>query len=495
VPKSVNVALVLLALGLLMMFSYLLVQITDLLAHEELAAPVPSMTMSASTSTTTPASQSSIVTTPVPTWTPTSLPTPYPTSTPSPTWTLTPTLTPTALPLRRPTAVSVVITTTPEISTTYPIPTAVPRYPISTEAVTIVLLGSDRRPEWSHWNTDAIHYVVVYPNVPSVTVLSIPRDLYVYIPEFRMSRINVADMYGTIYNYDGGGLGLLNQTLLYNLGITADYYVKINFDGLTTLIDSLGGIDVPVHCYIEDYWPYADENGEFHKISVEPGLQHMNGDLALWYSRTRKTTSVFAREARQQQVLEAIWRTAKQANLLSSILYQQYGSLVETDLDIANILLLGQLASRIDATQVRFLNIGRQEVVPFVTEQGGNVYLPTWDAIAPIVDRTLLPPAASRATRAAVQVEIWNGTEYAHWDILAADTLYHEGYTPILGIADHHSYARTQIQVFGDSVKGSGLSSLQELFGVPDADVIPVSEDQGPIRLRLILGQNYNPCR
>ncbi len=268
--------------------------------------------------------------TPPPTWTPTPTWTPSPTYTPRPTSTSTPTQTPTPLPPHRPTAVPVILYQTPTISTTYAIPTAVPRYPMSEDALTIVLLGSDKRPDWSHWNTDVIQYLVIYPDIPSVTVLSIPRDLYVYIPGYRLSRINVADMIGTQDNYDGGGLGLLNQTLLYNLGITADYYVKVNFEGLKTMVDALGGIDVPVHCRVYDYWPYPDENGEFQIITLEPGMHHMDGKLALWYSRTRKTSSVFAREVRQQQVLEGLWHAAKAADVFSLLpsMWEQYNYLI-----------------------------------------------------------------------------------------------------------------------------------------------------------------------
>ena len=359
--------------------------------------------------------------TPPPTWTPTPTWTPSPTYTPRPTSTSTPTQTPTPLPPHRPTAVPVILYQTPTISTTYAIPTAVPRYPMSEDALTIVLLGSDQRPDWSHWNTDVIQYLVIYPDIPSVTVLSIPRDLYVYIPGYRLSRINVADMIGTQDNYDGGGLGLLNQTMLYNLGITADYYVKVNFEGLKTMVDALGGIDVPVHCRVYDYWPYPDENGEFQIITLEPGMHHMDGKLALWYSRTRKTSSVFAREVRQQQVLEGLWHAAKAADVFSLLpsMWEQYNYLIQTDLGWGNILTLGSLAAQIDGTDVRLTNIGPQQVKFYITPQGGNVYLPVWEQMSQIIDQALLPPASSRAARSAVQVEVWNGTGHEDWDQLA----------------------------------------------------------------------------
>jgi anionic cell wall polymer biosynthesis LytR-Cps2A-Psr (LCP) family protein len=154
--------------------------------------------------------------------------------------------------------VTVDVTATANPSATLPIPTAVPLQPIADDAVTIVLLGSDQRPDWDDWHTDLVQYVVIHPSTPAVAILSIPRDLYVYIPDFWMSRINFADMYGEMNDYEGGGLGLLNQAMLYNLGISADYYIKVEFDGLIGLVDAMGGIDVPVHCLLEDYWPYPN---------------------------------------------------------------------------------------------------------------------------------------------------------------------------------------------------------------------------------------------
>jgi LCP family protein required for cell wall assembly len=372
----------------------------------------------------------------------------------------------------------------------------VPRYHIPEDAITIVLLGSDQRPDWQHWNTDVIQYVVVYPDVPSVSVLSIPRDLYVYIPNVRMSRINTADMYGELYGFEGGGIGLLNQTMLYNLGITADYYIKVNFDGFEGLVDVLGGIDVPVHCHLQDYWPYPDEDGTYHILALDPKVHQMNGELALWYSRTRKTTSVFSREARQQQVLEAMWRKAKQTNLMAAApaLYEQTRDLYQTDLGIGNILALALTAAQIDSTDVRLYNIGRYEVEFYITPQGGNVYLPIWEKVEPVIDAAVARPATNRADRADIRVEVWNGTPYTDWDWLAADRLTRYGYTPVVNPADHLNYAQTSIVVFGNTDKGTGLSHIQQIFNVPTDNITYVENTGQDVKLRLILGQNYQTC-
>ena len=434
-----------------------------------------------------------------PTWTPTWTPSATPTWTPKPpppTSTWTPSLIPTLLPPRRPTAIPIDVLPTQHPSATAKIPTPVARYPTSEQAITIIVLGSDKRPDWTHWNTDVMQYFVIYPDIPSVTMLSIPRDLYVFLPNLRMARINTADMYGTIYNYDGSGYGLLNQTLLYNLGITADYYVKVDFDGLKQLVDFLGGIDVPVACHLEDYWPYPDENGEFHKIALEPELHHMNGELALWYSRSRKTTSVFSRERRQQQVLEAMWHKGKQANLLSAVpsLYGELNHLFETNLPMDKIFSLALTATQLDMANVRRYNIGYHEVQYHTTYQGGSVFLPIYEEILPVLDDVLVAPARNRALQNPIFVEIWNGTGNPNWDHLAADRMVHYGFVPSIGTPDRYDYAQTHIVFFGSTTKGSGLPLMQSLFRLSADRIQYVEDPNAPVRMRLIIGQDYVTC-
>ncbi len=440
--------------------------------------------------------------TPSPTWT--SLPTRTPTTTPSPPPTATPTETPTPQPLPptvpaapwRPTLAPIVVTVTPHPSSTLEIPPPVPRLPLREDAITVLLLGSDQRPDWNDWHTDAIQYVIIYPDVPSVTMVSIPRDLYVYIPNFWMSRINFADMYGEVHGVEGGGFGLLNQTLLYNLGITADYYVKVDFQGLIGLVNALGGVDVPVHCRLEDYWPYPTDEGEYLWKVMQPGVHHMDGREALWYSRSRKTTSVFSRDARQQQILEAMWRKGREANLLemAPTLYEQWNYLFETDMGVANVLSLALVGMRLQAADVNRYSIGWSHITPHVTPYGGNVFLPEWERIEPLLQRALAKPSSSRAAQSLVPVEVWNGTPHQDWDLLVADKLAHHGYLPLIGQPDRRDYARTQIIFYGSTTKGSGLSYLQGLFGVSEADTLYQEDPGRDPKLRLIIGADYNTC-
>jgi len=458
---------------------------------------LPTLAPTASLPILPPATLTPVPTPGPPTFTP--VPTPDPTTTFTPSSTATPTETPT--PTSTPTPFSLVppvlIGVTPTLSDTTAVPTSVPVAGMAPGTINIVVLGSDRRPDWDDWHTDVIQVVSIQPLVPAVTVLSIPRDLYVYVPGFWMGRVNFADMYGELYGYKGGGPALLQQTLLYNLGIPIDHYVRTDFDGLIGIVDALGGVDIPVHCQLQDYWPYPDENGEYPIKVLVPGVHHMDGETALWYARSRKTSSIFARERRQQQVLQAIWRQARSLDLLPRVpqLWDQFRGMVVTDMEFGDVMMLAEVAFRLDEQNVRFRNIGYQHVIPWTTPKGGSVFLPNWEEIGPVVSEALGPVPEGRLWRTLQTVEVWNGTGHADWDQLAADRLFRQGFVAAIGQPDRRDYPQTQLIDFTSTAKGSAVPYLQWMFQVSAENVISAPDLNGGVQYRLIVGADYQTCR
>jgi LCP family protein required for cell wall assembly len=381
-------------------------------------------------------------------------------------------------------------------STTLMIPTPVQPVPVADDAVNIVVLGSDRREDWTEWHTDVVQVVSVQRESGTVSIISVPRDLYVYIPSLWMSRINFADFYGETYGYEGGGPALLRDTLLYNLGIRMDYYARTNFDGLIGIVDAAGGVDIPVHCRLSDHWPYPDENGEYPILTMEPGVHHMDGETALWYARSRLTTSVLSRERRQQQVLQALWHKGRDAGMLTQVpaLWRQGQDMVHTDLTLPEILDLARIALTLDDRNVRFYNIGAGAIIPWTTPYGGAVFLPDWDKIQPIVAEAMAPPPEARLGRVYMPVEVWNGTPNEGWGWLAVDRLYRAGFPAEVGEADRQDYAQTQLIMFSERVKGTGASYLQQMFNIPDSQVILRPGGSSTFGFRLIVGADYQTC-
>lgn len=256
-----------------------------------------------------------------------------------------------------------------------------PAEPIDFDAdvTNILLLGSDKRPDEPGYRTDVMMVVSLDPGSGTATLISIPRDLYVYVPGWRMERINTAD--------PRGGPELAAQTILYNFGIPIDHYARINFGGFTSLVDALGGIDVEVTGYMYDecggiWWRYA------------PGTYHMDGFTALCYVRMRKASSDFDRLRRQQEVLQAIFRKILSLDGLRRApqLYQQFRGLVETDIGLDRALRLLPLASHLasNPSAVERLTIDSSLAtawrVPF---SGAAVLLPDRPAIEATLRSTL----------------------------------------------------------------------------------------------------------
>lgn len=247
--------------------------------------------------------------------------------------------------------------------------------------VNILLLGSDQRPNDGGFRTDVIELLTLNTKDNSVSLTSFPRDLYVYQPGWHMNRINAAMAHGDFE--------LLAQTFAYNFGVMPDHYVFINFSGFVSIIDALGGINVQVAQGITDE---REGPGDF---SVPAGNVLMDGPTALWYVRSRGTSSDFDRTRRQQEVLVAIFFRLLSLNAIAKApeLYEQYKTLVSTDLGITDALSLLPLASAVGGNnQIHHYAIGPNDVTPWTTSSGGAVLLPIREDVLAIMKQALSSP-------------------------------------------------------------------------------------------------------
>ena len=173
-------------------------------------------------------------------------------------------------------------------------PTAIPSRvaPIDRQGydlVNILLLGGDAEITGDNiTRTDTMIVVSLNRTTGTVSMLSIPRDLYVYIPGWTMQRMNLAFTHGQQVGWTDGGFGLMRQTIFYNFGINVHYYALINLSGFKQVIDTLGGVDVTVDCAIQDY-PLIDAppppeaiKGDSNMYTLPVGAYHLDGGSALW---------------------------------------------------------------------------------------------------------------------------------------------------------------------------------------------------------------------
>jgi LCP family protein required for cell wall assembly len=485
---------------------------------------LPALTAGCADLAVQPSTVSVAVVTPTrrPTVTPLLPDTPFPTFTFAPTRTPAPTFTPTPLaPTSTPTlpprpkganelGVEVVITPGLVISST-PIPTPMPIVDLPSGVINVLLLGTDARPGEKLGRTDSIIVVSINPNAQYVTMLSIPRDLWVYIPGAnRFDRINTADIWGNRLKL-GGRVDLLAEALRYNLGIPIDYYAIVNFDGVRQIVDRLGGIDVLAPCPLYDVFPdvpigqndIITDTAQLTTVPTgtidipAPGLYMLDGQHALWYARSRYTTNDFERSRRQQMVLRAIWAKVKQQGLVSQLpnLWDNVTSLVTTDLSLNDVIYLASLGTQLDDTHIKQRAIDRQVTASFVADTGAQVLLPIADRIGLVIDEAFAPPLTNVASQASAKVEVLDGSGRAHWDLLAVDRLTSQGFVvPNYGPADQ-TVTQTMIINYGTTTKGSRLSQLMRLFNINPAQVINQPDANGPVAFKLIVGPDFDSCK
>ncbi len=202
-------------------------------------------------------------------------------------------------------------------------------------------MGIDRRPGETGlaYRTDTMMLVSLNPTTQQIGILSIPRDLYVNLPGYSApQRINTALALGE-QQRAGFGPTLAMQTVQGNLGMGVNTYVIADFTTLIKLVDTIGGIDVNVPAPITDY-EFPDMNYGYSPLVLQAGLQHMDGNTAQKYARTRHGSSDFDRAQRQQQVLFAIRDRILNLNAVPQLIIQApslYASLsqnIYTDLTL-----------------------------------------------------------------------------------------------------------------------------------------------------------------
>ena len=189
----------------------------------------------------------------------------------------------------------------------------------SDQPLTVLLLGSDRRPdERGTARTDAVMVMRITPQTKKISLLSFPRDLMVNIPGYGWARINAANVYGELYPQLGGGMQLATQTVSTVIGQPIDYTVLVDFAGFINIINALGGVavDVPKELY-DAQFPTMDY--KYREAYFPVGSTMMDGDTALTYSRIRHPDNDFERTTRQQSVIVGIGERLLSGNYLTTL--------------------------------------------------------------------------------------------------------------------------------------------------------------------------------
>ncbi len=231
----------------------------------------------------------------------------------------------------------------------------------------------------------------VDPKTKHVTMLSIPRDLWVRLCTGRNGKIDQAFLHG--------GAQCAIQTVEKDLKVHIDYYAWIGLQGLVSVLNNLGGVNVIANNPVmDDYYP-ADLSGgnpfDYQRILVLPGAQHVSGSLALEYVRARHDDAYgdFARSQRQQQVLIALRAKTRHLSLADvPNLATSLGSDFQTNMSIGQVSGLLPIAG-----SVPLASITQVVLLPPYTStlnvDGQSALRPNWSLIRPEVAKYF--PAAA----------------------------------------------------------------------------------------------------
>lgn len=274
----------------------------------------------------------------------------------------------------------------------------------------ILLLGGDAGPDRLGMRPDSISIASVDADTGSTTMIGIPRNMQ------RVPFSEGSPLWGPFPDgYDCGVECLVSYLYLYGeehpelypnavaegsspgveamrdaaegiLGISLQYYVLIDMQGFSDLIDALGGVEINSLCR----YPIGgaeDRNGQPIQVEgwIEPGLQTMDGFTALWYARARHGTNDYDRMARQRQVQEAVLKQFEPLNVLTRFqaIADAGAQVVKTDIPQGMLAYFAQLGQK-----ARALPVAKLELVPPTVDEVS----PDFEGIRSLVDAALAPP-------------------------------------------------------------------------------------------------------
>ncbi len=171
--------------------------------------------------------------------------------------------------------------------------------------INILLLGIGGEGHNGGELTDTIMIASIKPQEKEAALLSIPRDMYVQIPETNINtKINAIKSYGG-KSKDKNGMELITNVAEEISGLDIQYYAQLDFQGFTKIIDDLGGIDVYLESDINDPI-YPNFNNGYDPFYISKGQHHLDGAAALKVARSRHSKmGDFDRIQRQQAIIKS----------------------------------------------------------------------------------------------------------------------------------------------------------------------------------------------
>lgn len=379
------------------------------------------------------------------------------------------------------------------------------------DRINILVLGEGGEGHDGPHLTDTMLFVTFKPSTSQIGILSLPRDLWIPLPEGGSNKINSINALAEVARPRSGGettarvIGrLLDQPI--------DYYVRVDFSAYKTLVDDVGGITVNVGQAFTDF-AYPTDNELYKTVSFKKGWQTLNGDTALEYVRSRHGNngqgSDFARSNRQQEVMLALkdklvsFDTLLNPSRVASVL-ETLQSHVVTNMELWEIVALAKDLRGVDRSTMVHRVLDDNPEGPLyatsITVSNGDAYvlLPRkgdWSDIQRTAAKLLeakSDAAAAQAPAQPIRVEVRNATLQAGLAKKTQDILVKVGYDVVrIGNSKEESRPRTIVYDLTDGAHPEELQTIRNLLGADVAMTLPgyLSSGLTPSNIALSNGQ------
>jgi LCP family protein required for cell wall assembly len=347
----------------------------------------------------------------------------------------------------------------------------------------ILLMGIDQRPDeqvvgGDPGRTDSLILVSIDFDNHLVSMVSIPRDGFVVIPDHGNERVNAAYTFGEL-DHPGDGPALAERTVEQLFGIHVDRYALVDIRSMQQVIDTLGGVWIDNPQRLVDT-QYPTEDYRTIKIDIPAGGQLMDGVTAVEYARTRHPDSDYGRQNRQQQVLLAIRDRALQIDVLPRIpqLLPQVRDLVHTDISLVEAVQLANFGRSLDASQIIRL-APDPKLTPSYVGAGGASYINLTPAYRAMVHEMLVDP---RIVGEQAAINVYNAGAPVGSGSRAASVLGAAGLTVNQIATAPSSVSATRIEAGGGARHSAEL--VVKLLGL-SSDALVVDGDSSDVKVLL----------
>ena len=363
--------------------------------------------------------------------------------------------------------------------------------PQSRDRMNILVLGIGGEGHDGPLLTDTILLASADLKNKKIGLLSLPRDLAYPLGEGKFEKINAVNAYEEM-SHPGEGAKRTGELLSSLLDVPIDHVVLIDFRGFVKLVDAVGGVDINAErAFTDNTYPTGDDTVQVMTVSFKKGWQHMDGERALVFTRSRHGSSGegsdFARSRRQQLVLVAVRNKLLSLGTLTDPtklgnIYTAISSHLQSDLNIWDMMKLAPLAQNFTSDKIT-MNVPSD--APDGLLVAGNVdgafmlfpRKPDWSEIKDLAQNPFTSPADRMAAdQPAVQLklEIKNGTPRTGFASQVAVKLEKSGYEiNSFGNASRRGYEGSVIYDLTGGKQAVELARLRRLLGAEVSAVDP----------------------